>query len=345
MADAKVLQIQARFGSGKGVATLAEPGRRLILEGTMRKMCRKGPEPRVFFLFNDLLVYGSKTLTGGLKSQKVMPLNECSVNEECQYEAGVEHRVTKDLRNAFQINGAKSFHVYATTAEERRRWLVALKEQIAEAEAATGGSPRKKSSQAAVWVPDAKVSNCMICKTKFTLTNRKHHCRRCGSVACGPCTSKRAPLEEGGKDERLCAGCYDAVVNGVVAETPSAKDPAQRVDVEAMATLAQDIGTVAPRARPDTVSDYRMPKAAEPVRPAPGAPVAQPRQATVRRKPETGTEAAEAEAAVEAANQKLGKMFGALDQDSGTSTATVTTTRTVSTTSTAVVVDGQEVPM
>jgi len=74
--------VQGRFGSGKGLAVLAVPGRRLVLEGTMRKMCRRGPEPRVFFLFNDLLVYGSKTLTGSLKAQKVLPLETCTVSEE-----------------------------------------------------------------------------------------------------------------------------------------------------------------------------------------------------------------------------------------------------------------------
>jgi len=38
---------------------LAVPHRTLVGEGVLTKMCRKGPKPRQFFLFNDILVYGN----------------------------------------------------------------------------------------------------------------------------------------------------------------------------------------------------------------------------------------------------------------------------------------------
>ena len=39
-------------------------GRALVGEGILMKVCRKKPKQRVFFLFNDLLVYGRIVING-----------------------------------------------------------------------------------------------------------------------------------------------------------------------------------------------------------------------------------------------------------------------------------------
>ena len=41
---------------------LIKPGRVLVGEGVLTKLCRKKAKPRQFFLFNDILVYGNIVL-------------------------------------------------------------------------------------------------------------------------------------------------------------------------------------------------------------------------------------------------------------------------------------------
>ncbi|KAL9649455.1 hypothetical protein ABK040_000694 [Willaertia magna] len=50
------------------------------------------------------------------------------------------------------------------------------------------------------WVPDEDATDCMSCKSKFTFLRRRHHCRYCGGIFCGSCTTKRITLLRFGFD-------------------------------------------------------------------------------------------------------------------------------------------------
>ncbi|XP_071795779.1 zinc finger FYVE domain-containing protein 26-like isoform X2 [Asterias amurensis] len=71
-------------------------------------------------------------------------------------------------------------------------------------------SPPKRDS----WVPDTKVTHCMVCKDeRFSMFNRRHHCRRCGRVVCWRCSQLKAVVEGyGDTPVRVCDQCYQAFI-------------------------------------------------------------------------------------------------------------------------------------
>ncbi|KAI6219773.1 FYVE zinc finger [Aphelenchoides fujianensis] len=61
-----------------------------------------------------------------------------------------------------------------------------------------------------IWIRDEDCKRCMICTNKFTIVNRRHHCRCCGRVLCAECCSVRRLLpymREDEKRQRVCVPC------------------------------------------------------------------------------------------------------------------------------------------
>lgn len=50
----------------------------------------------------------------------------------------------------------------------------------------------------------------MACQAGFTVVRRRHHCRNCGKVFCGRCSSNNVPLPRYGhtKPVRVCNRCF-----------------------------------------------------------------------------------------------------------------------------------------
>lgn len=195
----RIAMVENCFGSSG--APLAVPGRVLVGEGVLTKMCRKKPKSRQFFLFNDILVYGNIVINKKkYNKQHIIPLEEVKL-ESLQDDT--------QCRNGWLIKTVtKSFAVHAATSTEKQEWMAHITKCIEDLLRKSGKKPVE--THAAVWVPDNETNICMHCKkSQFTVLNRRHHCRQCGTVVCGPCSNKKLFLPGQGKAVRVCLQCYD----------------------------------------------------------------------------------------------------------------------------------------
>ncbi|KAL6461311.1 hypothetical protein MHYP_G00294550 [Metynnis hypsauchen] len=197
----RILAVENSFGpSGK---SLLEPGRVLVGEGRLMKLCRRCPQPKVFFLFNDILVYGSIVMAGRWnKNQHIIRLEE--VQQE-DLEDSVE------MSNQWLIKTPrKSFYVGAASVEEKQAWMEHIencRSQQLQRLGLPANAPAVKDF-AATWIPDHASAICMRCSERFSMALRRHHCRRCGFIVCNSCSKARAVLRHiSSKPVRVCMLC------------------------------------------------------------------------------------------------------------------------------------------
>ena len=60
------------------------------------------------------------------------------------------------------------------------------------------------------WVQDTSRSMCSQCQQKFTLAERRHHCRNCGQIFCAKCSRFESELKHMkiNKQVRVCQSCF-----------------------------------------------------------------------------------------------------------------------------------------
>lgn len=208
----KLMQIQYSLN---GQQEIVQPGRVFLKEGTLMKLSRKVMQPRMFFLFNDALMYTTPVQSGQYRLNSILSLAGMKVSKPSQ----------EAYQNELNIESVeRSFILSANSATERDEWLEAIAKAIddhtkkkitfiasrsqEETEVAVdSGAPL--GSKAPIWIPDLRATMCMICTCEFTLTWRRHHCRACGKVVCQACSTNKYYMEYlKNQPARVCDQCF-----------------------------------------------------------------------------------------------------------------------------------------
>ncbi|XP_039108452.1 FERM, ARHGEF and pleckstrin domain-containing protein 1 [Hyaena hyaena] len=123
-----------------GIDNLVIPGREFIRLGSLSKLSGKGLQQRMFFLFNDVLLYTSRGLTASnqFKVHGQLPLYGMTI-EESEDEWGVPHCLT--LRGQRQ-----SIVVAASSRSEMEKWVEDIQMAIDLAEKSSGPTPELLAS-------------------------------------------------------------------------------------------------------------------------------------------------------------------------------------------------------
>ncbi|CAI5655973.1 unnamed protein product [Oreochromis niloticus] len=117
-----------------GVDNLVVPGREFIRLGCLSKLSGKGLQQRMFFLFNDVILYTSRgmTVTNQFKVHGQLPLHGMTIRES-EDEWGVPH--------AFTLVGQRqSVVVAASSLVEMEKWMEDVKMAIEMAKTSNGPS-------------------------------------------------------------------------------------------------------------------------------------------------------------------------------------------------------------
>jgi hypothetical protein len=190
-------ELEDRFSTKLSLDT---PNREFLQEGLLTKVCRREPKPFIFFLFSDLLVYGVENkATNKIRVSQQIPIDTHfsvkALDNETQKKSG------KPLWSWQIISTVKSFECFAANEEDFNKWFSKLSNLTA--------SHLSTGEEAPVWTSDKEADHCTVCQNKFTMTNRRHHCRQCGTLVCKACSMNRAELAmDQGAKVRVCDQCF-----------------------------------------------------------------------------------------------------------------------------------------
>ena len=206
-----LIDIMMSFTWTTRINLLDDPARYLVKSGLLARQTRKSVKPYYFWLFTDKLIYGEEVLglEGTYLVHRDISLDACRATVppprvEC------DHRDRALLIESSQ----KSFIVWTDTPQEAKDWHRVLYETVcshrqSQQQKASAYSGAGADGIAPMWTPNTASNCCESCETEFSFYSFRHHCRKCGSIVCGACSSFTYPLPNVDKtrESRVCDAC------------------------------------------------------------------------------------------------------------------------------------------
>ncbi|CAC5397164.1 FYVE, RhoGEF and PH domain-containing protein 1,FYVE, RhoGEF and PH domain-containing protein 4 [Mytilus coruscus] len=224
----KLLEIMRKIDTSEN---LISPTRELVREGRIIKISARGGErlERFLFLFNDLMLICFEPLLGSYKIKSQLEMDGMEIMERTdKCLRWILEGESIDIPNTFYVKSRQKIIQFLdeNSNGEPSGWCETIRKTIEKYKRrqssksteiqrnSKGMTDVELGKVAPKWIKDDEVTMCMKCTAKFTAIRRRHHCRACGDVVCGRCSSKKVPLRyDNNHLNRVCDDCYHLLRN------------------------------------------------------------------------------------------------------------------------------------
>lgn len=108
------------------------------------------------------------------------------------------------------------------------------------------------------WVKDSASDCCLLCVDRWTVTNRRHHCRVCGILVCHACSGKTLDIGDS-KSSRVCDGCFNRLCS-VAIDRSRERERKAREEAEAAAKAEEQLKELQVDEKQEVVSPTTTPR-------------------------------------------------------------------------------------
>ncbi|XP_003745845.1 RUN and FYVE domain-containing protein 1 [Galendromus occidentalis] len=106
----------------------------------------------------------------------------------------------------------KQYESYRRKCDDLDKTLEEMGAKLCDVQIQKEELKEKANNSISTWQDDKEAEVCTACEKTFSVSRRRHHCRKCGQIFCGQCSEGSMPLIRGGKPVRVCDACQQELL-------------------------------------------------------------------------------------------------------------------------------------